>query len=92
MITEAVCSKKPVLSLAPQRARMNSDETEYLLNLKKKKWMDVIYLSENIDLFSVYKKLEIVQPMACNHLDVLAKKLQERMIIFEKTKPSYLGT
>ncbi len=76
MITEAVCCRKPVLALAPARTRMNANEADYLAGLMSKNWLARQVLDENAAVHELITKLDALQPMRSNHLDILAKKLQ----------------
>ncbi len=55
---------------------MNANEADYLAGLMSKNWLARQVLDENAAVHELITKLDALQPMRSNHLDILAKKLQ----------------
>jgi uncharacterized protein len=81
MITEAVCCQKPVVTIAPPDNRMNPDESEYLEYLISKNWMARQLMDASFSLVEVIRKIDQLQPMNFNHLDLLSDKLRQKILI-----------
>jgi hypothetical protein len=81
MITEAVCCQKPVVTIAPPDNRMNPDESEYLEYLISKNWMARQLMDASFSLEGIIRKIDQLQPMNFNHLDLLSDKLRQRILI-----------
>ena len=89
MITEAVCSRKPVLAIGPPSNSMNPDEVGYIQYLIEKKWLARQCLSENFTLDQIIKKMDNLTPLEFNHLDILVNILEVRGIVPTTENISY---
>lgn len=79
MITEAVCARKPVITFAPKRRRMNVDEMGYLENLEKLNWIKRELLDNHLSPDRVKASLDLLRPLQVNHLDLLAAQLANKL-------------
>jgi len=79
MITEAICCRRPVITLAPPTNRMSVDEAAYLSGLSAQGWLSRQELDGTCTASEIMRKSQSITPMTFNHLDVLAEKLEARI-------------
>lgn len=78
MVSEAVWTRRPVVTLAPARAQFTSDEQSYRTYLEQEGWCRPVTLAQ-ADPQRLLQVLASVRPLAINPLDHLAALLRQRL-------------
>ena len=78
MVSEGVCARQPVIGVRPKIYDYKSEEDEYLDFMGKRDWCRFMDL-EDLSGLSFMGALDEIEPMAHNHLDILAGVLKERL-------------
>jgi len=81
MITEAVCSQKPLFIYQPKERKLPKLEESYIKNLEDDSRLMRIASGQNITLLSLKERTAKLQTMTVNHLDVLASKILDQIKI-----------
>ena len=78
MVSEAVCARLPVVSVAPEHHAFKDEEREYRALLTSQDWCRSVAL-DALTPETFLAALGATRPLAENHLDRLAAALAERL-------------
>ncbi len=78
MVSEAVSARQPVIGVRPETFGYKSEEAEYLDFMTARNWCRFMAL-DDLQPERFIAALREIEPMAENHLDVLAHVLKERL-------------
>jgi mitochondrial fission protein ELM1 len=78
MLSESVCARLPVVGVAPKVHAFKDDEREYRSYMRDQGWCRFLPLAE-LEPDRLRAVLAEIAPLAENHLDRLARELEERV-------------